>query len=190
MEKTDIRVQFTKRILRESLVALMKTKSILNITVREICETAGVSRTTFYAYYKDQYDLLEQMEEEIFAEIDRLIGKHSQIGTMPPAKELTVMIEAILQYIINDSKSIQVFLSENGESNFQRKFARYFTGLMQRFKNTPGSILANKRILNYYSVFIRDGCIAILQEWIKNGIDINIRGMAKLFSKLVRDVLT
>jgi AcrR family transcriptional regulator len=151
----------------------------------EICETAGVSRSTFYTYYKDQYDLLGQMEDEIFAEVDKLIGKHSKTDTIVPTKELTVMMEAILQYIINDSKSIQVFLSANGESNFQRKFARYITGLMQRVKTPPDSIVANKRILNYYSVFIRDGCIAIVQEWIKNGIDINIRDMAKLFSKLI-----
>jgi hypothetical protein len=56
---------------------------------------------------------------------------------------------------------------------------------MQQLKIPPDSIVADKRILNYYSVFIRDGCIAIVQEWIKNGIDINIHDMAKLFSKLI-----
>ena len=38
MEKGDIRVQFTRKVLRESLVSLMKTKSILNIAVKDICE--------------------------------------------------------------------------------------------------------------------------------------------------------
>jgi AcrR family transcriptional regulator len=163
----------------------MKTKSILDISIKEICENAGVSRSTFYTYSKEQYDLLEQMEDEILAEVGKLVEKHSPTGSLLPAKELITMMEAILQYIINNGKSIQVFLSKNGERDFQRKFARYFTGLMQQLKIPPDSIVADKRILNYYSVFIRDGCIAIVQEWIKNGIDITIHDMAKLFSKLI-----
>jgi hypothetical protein len=43
--------------------------------------------------------------------------------------------------------------------------------------------------LNYYSVFIRDGFLAILQEWLKNDMDINIHDMAKMLAKLLRGVL-
>lgn len=34
----------------------MKKKSIMDITIKEICALAGLSRSTFYTYYKDQYD--------------------------------------------------------------------------------------------------------------------------------------
>jgi AcrR family transcriptional regulator len=189
MKKTDIRARVTQKILRESLVALMKEKSILEISIKEICEIAGISRSTFYTYYQDQYDLLGQMEEEILVEFDNLIKKYSPIGAMLPTKELLMLIEAVLQYIASNSNSIQVFLSENGESGFQKKFARYFTGRMRRFKYTQGGMLADKRVLKYHSVFIRDGCIAIIQEWLKSDMDINVRDMAKLFAKLVLDIL-
>ena len=92
MEKGDIRVQFTRKVLRESLVSLMKTKSILNIAVKDICEAAGVSRTTFYTYYKDQYDLLGQLEEEIVAEFDNLVMQYSPEGELPSARELVILI--------------------------------------------------------------------------------------------------
>jgi AraC-like DNA-binding protein len=189
VEKTDIRARFTRKALRDSLVELMKEKSILDISIKEICENAGLSRSTFYAYYQDQYDLLGQMEEEILVEFDTLIQKYSPAGTMLPAKELVALIEAILQHIAGNSNSIQVFLSENGESGFQRKFVKYFTGLMQQFKYTQGSTLDNKRILKYHSVFIRDGCIAIIQEWLKSGMDISVRDMAKLLVKPIRILL-
>jgi AcrR family transcriptional regulator len=189
MEKEDIRTQFTRRALRDSLVELMKLKSILDISVKEICGAAGLSRSTFYAYYKDQYDLLGQMEEEILVEFDKLIRKYSPGGTMLPAKELLLLIEAVLSYIAGNSNSIQVLLSENGESDFQKKFAKYFTGHMRDFKIIPDSALADKRVSNYRSVFFRDGCIAMLQEWLKSGLDMSIRDMAKLFTKLIRDVL-
>jgi AcrR family transcriptional regulator len=150
MKKTDIRARFTRQVLRDSLVELMKEKSILDISIKEICEGAGVSRSTFYIYYKDQYDLLGQIEEEIFVECDKLIQKYAPGGTLLPAKELVALMEAILQYIAGNSNSIQVFMSENGESGFQRKFVRYFTGLMQQFKYPQGSSLADERILRYH----------------------------------------
>jgi AcrR family transcriptional regulator len=189
MEKMDIRARFTQKALRDSLIELMKSKSVLDISIKEICEGAGVSRSTFYAYYKDQYDLLGQMQEETLVEFDKLIQKYSPAGTLLPAKELVTLIEAILQHIAGNSNSIQVFLSENGESGFQRKFVKYFTGLMQQFKYSQDSGLAGERILKYHSVFIRDGCIAIIQEWLKSGMDMSVRDMAKLFVKPIRVLL-
>jgi AcrR family transcriptional regulator len=189
MAKADIRARFTRKTLRDGLVEMMKLKSILDISIKEICETAGVSRSTFYAYYKDQFDLLGQMEEEILVEFDKLIQKYSPAGAMLPAKELLMLIEAVLYYIAGNSNSIQVLLSENGESDFQKKFARYFTGHMRQLKYIPSGTLADKRIMNYRSVFFRDGCIAMLQEWLKSGMDMSIRDMAKLFTKLIRAAL-
>ncbi|MDR2185376.1 MAG: TetR/AcrR family transcriptional regulator [Treponema sp.] len=190
MEKTDIRVQFTRKVLRESLVELMKEKSILNISIREICEKAGVSRSTFYTYYKDQYELLEQMEEETFIELDRVIKKYNPSGAMPAARELTAMLEDVLRYVAGNYHSIQVFLSENGESGFQRKIAKFLADRIRLLRNTGQSnTIPDEKTLNYCSAFMRDGCIVIIQEWLKNGMDMGINDMAKLLARLVRGVL-
>jgi AcrR family transcriptional regulator len=189
MEKADVRTRFTRKVLRDSLIGLMESKSILDISIKEICEAAGVSRSTFYVYYKDQYELLWQLEEEILVDLDKLVQKYSPAAVMLPAKELMALIEAVVYYIAGNSNSIQVLLSENGERDFQKKFARYFTECMRKFKKSPDSILTDERILNYYSAFFREGCIAMLQEWFKNGMDMSIRDMAKTLAKLVRSVL-
>ncbi|MDR0597400.1 MAG: TetR/AcrR family transcriptional regulator [Treponema sp.] len=189
MAKTDIRARFTRKALRDGLVELLKAKSVLDISIKEICEAAGVSRSTFYAYYKDQYDLLGQMEEEIFVEFDKLIQQYSPGRTMLPAKELLMLIEAVLFSIAGNSNSIQALLSENGERDFQKKFARYFTGRMRQFKVIAAEAPEEERIMNYRSVFFRDGCIAMLQEWLKTGMDMSVRDMAKLFTRLIRSVL-
>jgi AcrR family transcriptional regulator len=72
MEKTDFRVQVSRKVLQDSLLALMKEKSILRISIKEICEFAGLSRATFYAYYKDQYDLLQAIEEQTLIEANSI----------------------------------------------------------------------------------------------------------------------
>ena len=43
-----------------ALICLLKKKSFEYITVSEICETAGVNRSTFYLHYETIGDLLDE----------------------------------------------------------------------------------------------------------------------------------
>ena len=51
MAKSDRRVQYTKRVLQEAVLELMKTQSIDKLTIKDICELADVNRGTFYLHY-------------------------------------------------------------------------------------------------------------------------------------------
>lgn len=44
----------------------MKNKSFTNITVKELCEGSGVSRRSFYRYYLDKYELLQDLYYDFF----------------------------------------------------------------------------------------------------------------------------
>ena len=57
----DHRVRVTRMLLRKAFLELLSRKPIQSISVRELCEEAGINRSTFYAHYKDVYDLREQM---------------------------------------------------------------------------------------------------------------------------------
>ena len=50
----------------------MEEKGFEAITVSDLTKKADINRGTFYLHYKDKYDLLEQSEEEIFVELDRI----------------------------------------------------------------------------------------------------------------------
>ncbi len=69
--KTDARIRYTKRVLREALLELMHKKSIKEITVTEVCDLAELNRATFYRHYRDCYDLLSQIENELLADYER-----------------------------------------------------------------------------------------------------------------------
>ncbi len=62
---TDHRTRLTKFLIRRALLALMRKKPIQSISVKELCELAGINRGTFYAHYRDVYDLLGSIEEEM-----------------------------------------------------------------------------------------------------------------------------
>lgn len=69
----DRRVKRTKRILRECLYKLLETKSLDEITVKELTAAADVNRSTFYFYYKDINDMMIQLQDEIFAVFEETV---------------------------------------------------------------------------------------------------------------------
>lgn len=65
MKKSDARVRYTQRVLKESFLALLREKPVNRITVKEVCELAELNRATFYAHYSDCFALLESIEQEL-----------------------------------------------------------------------------------------------------------------------------
>lgn len=59
MAKSDQRTRLTKMLIRKAFTELLREKPVQNITVKELCQTAGINRGTFYSHYTDIYDLLQ-----------------------------------------------------------------------------------------------------------------------------------
>lgn len=56
----DRRVLKTKAALRDAMHALMALRGWDEMTIQEICDTANVGRSTFYAHYQSKDDLLSE----------------------------------------------------------------------------------------------------------------------------------
>jgi len=65
MRKSDARVRYTQRVIKESFLTLLREKPINKITVKEVCERAELNRATFYAHYSDCFALMEAIEQEL-----------------------------------------------------------------------------------------------------------------------------
>ena len=76
--KTDARVKYTRMVLKKALLELLEHKPVNKITVKEVCERAGLNRATFYAHYTDCFDLLESIEEELFGQFERSMQNYVQ----------------------------------------------------------------------------------------------------------------
>ena len=170
------KVRYSKMVIRDSLMELMKTKSILNITVKDICDLADISRSTFYDHYKDQYDLIRQIEEEALSYLESRLNMYKD---KPSKREITQMLEEMLAYIVNNGNSIQILLSENGDLAFQKKLFQYFTN-----HNLVTKLLSDKQQgdeeRNYYSVFVVHGAIGMVQHWLKSNMSIPVPQLAKM----------
>ncbi|MDR0374389.1 MAG: TetR/AcrR family transcriptional regulator [Treponema sp.] len=180
--KDGRKTRYTRKALQDSLIELMKSKSIVRVTIKELCDLADISRSTFYLHYSNQYDLLKQIEEETIAYFEDILKKFDKRRS---AREITQMVEEIVRNIADNSNSIQVLLSENGDINFQERFFRRFTSkthlvnyfIDPAFNDVP-------EIGEYYLVYVVKGSIALMQHWLKNNMDLSVPTLAKMLVQL------
>ena len=95
MKKTDARVRYTQRILKESLLKVLKEKPINKITVKEVCDLAELNRATFYSHYSDCFALLESIENE-------LVDAFGQALVLERSFHVSSMIEAFYGIVENN----------------------------------------------------------------------------------------
>jgi len=178
-QKENRKIRYTKKVIRDSLMELMKTKSILSVSIKDMCELADISRSTFYAHYKDQYDLLRQIEEDTLAYFEDMLNRYKDKYSK---KETAQMVEEMLTYIANNGNSIQVLLSENGDLDFQKKLFQHFThhNLVTKYFSEKQQDDETK---TYYSVFLIHGYIGLIQHWLKTDMSIPVPQLTKMLLK-------
>lgn len=94
MARIDHRVRFTKYVIRKCFLELLREKAIKRITVKELCERAGINRATFYAHYTDVFQLLESIEEELAMQIKATLERELASDTSSE-EYITKLLEVI-----------------------------------------------------------------------------------------------
>ena len=156
----DRRVKYTKMIIQESIIQLLGEKPINKITVKEICELADINRSTFYKYYTDPHDWLEQAEKECF-KISKEVLDEIYISDIEVV--LTKFVEAIKA---NYELFRVIFI--NREPYFKELFTLYFEKTESLMKNTGIQASDNNKKWDQY--FYIYGCTGIIGCWIQDGM--------------------
>ena len=92
----DPRIRRTRQLLQGALSTLMQSKSLEDISVQDISETATLNRATFYDHYTDKYALLEAMVAGGFHKLLNERQVHFD-GTCPSAASAIIL--AVCDYL-------------------------------------------------------------------------------------------
>jgi AcrR family transcriptional regulator len=173
--KENRKTRYTKMVLKESLFELMEKKPIEKITIKELCENADINRSTFYAHFTDQYDLLSHIENETLSWAKESIAS---LADKNDKYESIKTLEEIFQYFIDNSKNLKILMSEKGDINFQKQI---FTLIYQQCGLAlPSKVAVDPSIIDEYFVFVVNGSIGLLQHWLKEGISRSAAEMAEI----------
>ncbi|WP_096201743.1 TetR/AcrR family transcriptional regulator [Bacillus sp. FJAT-45350] len=176
--KLDRRKKYTRMVLKNSLMKILKDKAISSVTVKELCELADINRSTFYSHYSDQYELLYKIEEEIIEDMLVTLNKYE----FPVEEEALQMTEKMLEYIAENRDICQTLLSENGDTSFQNRVMN----IAHRF-TVKNWLTANKQksdISEYVGIFVVSGCINVIKCWLENDLDKSPKELANIIIKI------
>ncbi len=151
----------------KALLELLEEKDFEYITVKEICQKAGVNRSTFYLHYETIGDLLSecidymnQVFYSYFPPRDNKFSEKTDLYFITPE-----YLNPYLQYIKENKRIFQTSINKSAILNSNKKydalFNHIFSPIMEKY-NIP----ENKR--KYVITFYINGIIAVICQWLKN----------------------
>lgn len=166
---------YTRNVLKDSLIELMKEKPISKITIKELCENADINRTTFYAHYADQYSLLRQIEDETLSWLKEAIP---DLFNITDEHETMKILVRIFQYFSENNRHLQVLMSEQGDMDFQKQL---FTLIYEQCGMSPSAAAsADMGAKEDYFIFVINGSVGLIRHWLKNGVNKSAQEMAAI----------
>ncbi|MFA9380847.1 MAG: TetR/AcrR family transcriptional regulator [Acetanaerobacterium sp.] len=178
---TDRRVRKTKKLLISGLTQLMEAKSVKDITVRELSDLIDINRGTFYLHYKDIFDMVNRIEDEMFDEFNKVLTRHpyNELNGKP----LPMLID-IFHFVYEYADMCKVLLGKNGDIAFVEKLK----GIVKdKCLNDWMEIYNTEKTQNfgYFYAFIVSGCIGLLQNWLENDMKQTAEQMAVLAEEMI-----
>jgi len=173
----DRRIRYTKTQLENAMVTLLQKHHISKISVTSLCDIADINRSTFYTHYKDQYDLLEQMSREAFANIKLYLDMYGGEGEAPVSK---TNMKMILEYGKSNSQLFKAFLSENCDTVFQKELMKLSQVVPMYFSAKTG-----ERTREYITGFMFAGCVSVLQKWLLEDMPESPQEMSEIILQII-----
>lgn len=178
----------------EAAYNLFAKNGINTTPIDEVVKCAGVAKGTFYLYFHDKYDLMDQIIlYKSAAIIKSVIEQMKNINTdnkMEAVDQLTFFVDAIIDYMIENKEMLSVIsekssilyslIIDNGDDNIKLDFD-YLTDIIVKLGNPPEN--AKKLLLLVSTMIFTTASNAILSrspftiEEIRPGIHLAVKKM-------------
>ena len=190
MNKAESKYFNTAVRMDEALISLLEKKDFQYITVKEICETAQVNRSTFYLHYENTSDLLSETLEYINekflsgfqTDTMQIMGK-IKYGTLEEL--IFVTPEYLISYLkyLKENQKIFALASKypalfRSQKKYENMYIYLFAPIFERFSIA-------KDMQKYMLSFYVHGIMGIVTEWLNEDCKMKTEEVAELISNLV-----
>ncbi len=176
MNNTDRRVKRTKKVLRDALISLLEKKTINEISVTELTNLADVNRATFYFYYTDLLDMLQQIQNESFLAFKEILTESN--STITTIEGFTDYTERLFNYC-KEQESLVKFIIKNDTNIYKQ-----IQSLM--FSNIPNSkeLFDTGNPARYTTNYVINAMVGIMIDWMDEGMKIPPRELAEFCANI------
>lgn len=184
--KVDLRIQRTRRALREAFLALIAEKGFDAIIVQEIADRAMINRVTFYKHYRDKYDLLEQTMQELLSELSPSVETLLQ---RPADQAVFDALVRWLEHVARYASFYRTMLGKAGHIVFATQLLGYLEAIVvevqrQQQEHRPSTLQSsiNRR-------FIASGFLGITTWWLEQKQPASVHDVATQLHALLHTVM-
>jgi AcrR family transcriptional regulator len=180
--KVDRRVQRTRQLLHDALIALILEKGYDKITVQDIIDRANVGRSTFYAHYLDKQDLLESGLARLREELGRNLAGDD---AMESAEWMLLPSLALFRHTGQHHDLFRAMIGGTGIDLVIKTIDEALTGhaqaLLDQLVARRGQPSVPPRVIVTYVV---GALLALLTWWLDNDMPYPPEQMDQMFRQL------
>ena len=176
----DRRVRHTRDALGDALVALMHEKAFAEITVQQVLDRAGVSRSTFYTHYSDKNDLFLSDVEEFLDFMAFSLSRHGdKSNRVAPVRELFAHVGEMRKFHT-------ALVASEKIHDFQELSQGYFArGIEQRLGELPGATAITAARRTALAQMFAGGLMSLMSWWIGHDMPGSPAEMDEIFHHVV-----
>lgn len=181
----------TRKKIMDAFWGQYKTTPIDKISISAITKSAGIHRSTFYEYFKDIYDLLEQLENDLLEQIKNdflLIARKriSQLKELPCSDNLNIFINSTLSFFTEYGDLLYHLSGPSGDPAFRKKLYHLFKINFTDMHDIP----ENSPYADYLSSFVFAVILNNMEYWFEHKDSITMQEVITLTYKLMGNGLT
>ena len=185
MNKAESKYFNTAMRFDKALLSLLEKKPFEYVTISELCEEAGVNRSTFYLHYENTADLLKEATAYVLddfasyfsVDMESIASKYANCDLQELNFINEKYLHPYLSFIKENQRLFAAVLSQPTTFDsmviFQRLFDDVFHPILDRF-HYP------KDEQHYVMMFYLNGITAIITEWLKDTCEKSIEDISSI----------
>ncbi|GAB5053637.1 MULTISPECIES: TetR/AcrR family transcriptional regulator [Pediococcus] len=164
----------TKQKIVLALFELMKTHSVDEVTVSDICKQASVSRMSYYRSFKSKQQILEYQFDEVFQEF------FSYLQVMN-THDMTAFLDAFFTVIRRHRGTVNILIKADLVGIILDKLQFYITDLVDK-----DVLKIRDRASKMWIAFVAGGLTQMIVEWDKDDMVESNAEMVMIGRKFLR----
>lgn len=173
----------TRQLIKDSFVELLKKEPVNEIKVTQICEVAGIHRTTFYLHYDNTDEIMDDIFDRIVSEMFCILTDfHYRDFFADPEKYLS----RINDFFQEDFDFYKTLMS-TPESDIQLARLRHiFAKKIIEDSDIPETVRTSTRG-KIRTEYFAGGIISLYKDYFSGALNVTAEDIAREVATLIRD---
>lgn len=178
--KTDRRVQRTRDALGDALITLMHEKPFDAITVQDVLDLAGVSRSTFYTHFRDKDDLFLSHADDVFHHMANLLTLRTEASErVAPVREMFSHVASLGEFY---DELVASDVHQDATELAQEHFARGIEQRLAKLSPEHANASASRAALAHT---LAGAMFSLMRWWLNSGKSAPPAQMDEVFHQMV-----